>query len=415
MTETMNWTGPAELRRQVRRLWDRGRILSSLVTGEAIFPVRLTLRRPNAAELGKRFDEARSWSASLRSMPHVRIVMREFHHRVSGANALPHEVWIDTVEDAATLIGKQRDVATFRCVVEAIGSRQPSLLPWVARRPLKALQLADDWSLLLDVVGWLQSHPRPAIYLRQMGVSGVHSKFVEARRAVIGELLDCALPPESIDFSATGVAGFARRYGFLDKPERLRFRVLDPAHALLPGVQGRNTHTQDVTLDAATFAALDTGVSRVFVTENEINFLAFPGVEGGMVVFGAGYGFESLRKAHWIARCRLFYWGDIDTHGFAILDELRSHFGHAESFLMDRDTFLASEALWGTESTPIDRDLPGLTAEERALYDDLRFDRIGPNLRLEQERIGFDRVQYRVLRTLARSSRSTASPSGRPT
>ena len=67
MTETMNWTCPAELRRQVRSLWERGRILSSLVTGEAIFPVRLALRRPSAAELGKHFDEARSWSASLRS------------------------------------------------------------------------------------------------------------------------------------------------------------------------------------------------------------------------------------------------------------------------------------------------------------------------------------------------------------
>ena len=396
MTETMNWTGTVELRRQVRRLWDRGRILSILVTGEAIFPVRLTLRRPSAAELGEHFDEARSWSASLRSMPHVRIVMREFHHRVSGANALPHEVWIDTVEDAATLIGKQRDVTTFRRVVEAIGSRQSSLLPWVAKRPLKALELADDWSLLLEFIGWLQSHPRPAIYLRQMDVPGVHSKFVEARRAVIGELLDCALPPESIDFSATGVAGFARRYGFLDKPERLRFRVLDPAHALLPGVQGRATHNQDVTLDAATFAALDVGVSRIFVTENEINFLAFPSIEGGMVIFGAGYGFESLRKAHWISRCRLFYWGDIDTHGFAILDELRSHFGHAESFLMDRDTFLAFESLRGTESTPIDRDLPRLAAEERALYDDLRFNRIGSNLRLEQERIGFEWVRSRL-------------------
>ena len=66
MLGTMNWTGPAELRRQVRRLWERGRILSSLVTSEAIFPVRLTLRRPSAAELGEHFDEVRSWSASLR-------------------------------------------------------------------------------------------------------------------------------------------------------------------------------------------------------------------------------------------------------------------------------------------------------------------------------------------------------------
>ena len=396
MAGTMTWTSAADLRRQVQRLWERGTILSSLVTGEAIFPIRLALKRPSAAELRDRFDEARGWSASLRSMSHVRIAMREFRHRVSGVNALPHEVWLDTAEDAVALAGKRREAVAFRRVVEATDTRQPALLSWIARRPLKALRLADEWSRLLDVVAWLQANPRPGIYLRQMDVPGVHSKFVEARRGVIGELLDCALPPESVDAGATGAAGFARRYGFLDKPERVRFRILDSAYALLPGNCGRDANGQDVTLDARTFAALDHGHSRVFVTENEINFLAFPPIESGMAIFGAGYGFENLRRAYWLSRCRLFYWGDIDTHGFAILDELRGNFGHVESFLMDRDTFLAFKTLWGTENSPTDRDLPALTAEERALYDDLRFNRIGLNLRLEQERIGFEWVRSRL-------------------
>ena len=405
----MAWTAPADLRRQVQRLWDRGRILSSLATGDSIFPLRLALKRPSAAQLRDHFDEARSWSRSLRSMPNVRIEMREFRHRVSGANTLPHEAWVDTVEDAAAMIGKRREVAAFRRVVETTRERQPSLLPWVARRPLDALRLADDWNLLLDVVGWLRDHPRPGIYLRQMDVPGVHSKFVESRRGVIGELLDCALPPESIDASAAGVAGFARRYGFRDKPERIRFRILDPAHALLPGDPDQGAGAQDVTLDATTFAALDTGVSRVFVTENEVNFLAFPGIEGAMVVFGAGYGFESLRRAQWLSRCRLFYWGDIDTHGFAILDELRGHFGRVESFLMDRATFDEFEPLWGTERSPLDRDLSRLTADERSLYDDLRFNRLGSNLRLEQERIGFEWVRRTLDRVLSACTSSAGS------
>ena len=406
MAGTAIWTRPADLRSQVRRLWDRGRILSSLVTGEALFPLRLALKRPGAAELRDRFDEARSWSASLRAMPHVRIAMREIRHRVSGANALPHEAWVDSADDAVAMIGKRREAAVFGRVAHTTRARQPAVLPWIARRPLEALRFAHDWGRLLDVVGWLQDHPRPGIYLRQMDVPGVHSKFVEARRGVLGELLDCALPPESIDAGgATGVGGFARRYGFLDKPERIRLRILDAARALLaddrddrdgPGGRGPGAPVQDVTLDATTFAALDTGVTRAFVTENEINFLAFPKVEDAMVVFGAGYGFESLRQARWLARCRLLYWGDIDTHGFAILDELRRHFDHVESFLMDRDTFFAFEPLWGEESAPIDRELPRLNAEERALYDDLRFDRIGSNLRLEQERIGFGWMRGRL-------------------
>ena len=392
------WTTPADLRRQVQRLWDRGAILADLATGETSFPRRLVLKRPGSRELRDRFDEARAWIAALRSMPHVRLTMREVRHRVSGANALPHEAWVDTVEEAAALIRRQPELGEFRRLVDRTCARRPALLAWVAKRPLRALQLAGDWPRLLDIVGWLEMHPRPGVYLRQMDIPGVHSKFVETHRGVLGELLDLALPPESIDTGApAGTAGFARRYGFREKPERIRFRVLDPALSPLPA-NPEGAGNQDLTLDEATFAALRTGVSRVFITENEVNFLAFPPVKEAMVIFGAGYGFESLGGARWLGKLRLHYWGDIDTHGFAILDALRARFDHAESFLMDRSTLLAFEPLWGIEDSPLDRDLPRLNAQERALYDDLRDNRIGRHLRLEQERIGFGWVRDALAR-----------------
>jgi len=398
VTGSADWTTPGDLRRQVGRLWDRGVILASVATGEAPFPKRLTVRRPVSRELRDHFDEVRTWVAALRSTPHVRITMREVRHRVSGTNSLPHEAWVDTVDDAAALLRKQSELDEFRRLVNRTRDRHPVLLAWVAKRPLRALRIAGDWPRLLDIVDWLEDHPRPGIHLRQMDVAGVHSKFVEAHRGVLGELLDLALPPEAIDAGApSGAAGFARRYGFRERPERIRFRVLDPALTPLPA-NPEGAGNQDITLDEATFAALRTGVSRVFVTENEINFLAFPCVKEAMVIFGAGYGFESLGRAHWLEELRLHYWGDIDTHGFAILDALRTRFGHVESFLMDRSTLLAFESLWGTEDSPLDRDLSRLNAEERALYDDLRDNRIGRHVRLEQERIGFGWVSDALAR-----------------
>jgi hypothetical protein len=215
-------------------------------------------------------------------------------------------------------------------------------------------------------------------------IPGVHSKFIEMHRGVLSEMLDIALSPEAIDSTALGVNHFARRYGFLDKPVCVRFRVLDSAHALLPEIC-----EQDISLDAESFARLNLKISQVFITENEINFLAFPALKDSLVIFGAGYGFEMLSKAKWLVRCHIHYWGDIDTHGFAMLDQLRSQFGHVESFLMDRATLLAFETQWGTEVKPAVRDLSRLTPEEQSLYDDLRDNRLRRNLRLEQERIGF--------------------------
>ncbi|HSM20662.1 MAG TPA: DUF2220 domain-containing protein [Rubrivivax sp.] len=212
---------------------------------------------------------------------------------------------------------------------------------------------------------------------------------------MLAEWLDLALPPEAVDATATGVSQFTRRYGFRDKPARVRLRFLDPRPASwLPAADPADA---DITLTQTAFERLTPAVSRVFITENEINFLAFPPAADSLVIFGAGYGFDALTQAPWLQRCTLHYWGDLDTHGFAILDQLRAHLPHARSLLMDRDTLLAHAALWTAEPQPTQRDLPRLNGAERRVYDDLRWRRLREEpLRLEQERIGFGWVERAV-------------------
>jgi hypothetical protein len=385
----VNWTTPADLCMQVSRLWERGELLAGVATGASLFPKRLVLKSPTSAEITERFEDIRQWSSSLRAIAHCRLEMREFRHRVFGANALPVEVWIDSFEDAVALIGKQRDAARFALLLDATRTREPRLVPWLAKRPLKALELAAVWGRLVDVCVWLEAHPRPGIYLRQIDVPNVHTKFIEAHRSVLSELLDCVLPTETVDLARSGLNQFASRYGLREKPLRIRFRLLDAKKALFHPASTE----QDVTLDAASFARLELDVSRVFITENEINFLAFPPVDDSMVVFGAGYGFEMFANTTWLSDRRLCYWGDIDTHGFAILDQLRHQFDRVESFLMDRETLMAFESQWDREDKQTLRDLPRLTRDERTLFDDLRDNRLRKNLRLEQERISFGWVK----------------------
>ena len=148
----------------------------------------------------------------------------------------------------------------------------------------------------------------------------------------------------------------------------------------------------DITLDIDTFAALKQTPQNLFITENETNFLAFPKVADSWIVFGAGYGHSTLQQVSWTDNCHIYYWGDIDTHGFAILDELRSVFPSTKSFLMDSATLLAHQNFWNTEPTPCTRLLPRLTKEETALYQDLQADRYGIRIRLEQERVSFSFV-----------------------
>lgn len=384
------WTSAADLRAQVLRLWDKGRLLACLVDGESPFPLRLVLKTPTSTELSNRFDEARSWSRSLQQEAEgCRLVLREFRHRVLGQNAVPAEAWIDSLDDALRLIGKHHEAQRFAALATATRARLPVLVPWLQANPLRALALESHWPRLMDIVAWLRDHPSPGIYLRQLDLPDVHSKYLEEHAAVLSELFDRALPPEAIDASIRGAPNLAGRYGFRSKPVRIRLRVLDPDRSLF--ASGAD---EDVTLDHACFARLNLEVSRVFVTENEINFLAFPRLADAMVIFGAGYGFDALASAHWLHERSLYYWGDIDTHGFAILDQLRGHFAQVESLLMDRATLMAHQSSWTHEPQPVLRDLAHLQPAERALFDDLRWRRLADRpIRLEQERIAFRWVE----------------------
>jgi hypothetical protein len=392
----LNWTQADDIKHQLERRWQRGQILAARLQDEALFPLKLTLKKPDARALSDHFNAVRLWIQSLikGSKPQrgfgYEIEWRTINHRVHGRNLIPAAVVIPTQDDALRLIGKTAAVRRFDSLSETTLARFPALAQRLARKPLTLLEHADDWSSILAVVDYFSSHPRPGLYLRQLDIPGVDSKFIEARRGLIGELLDCALPEHAIDTDASGVKGFNRRYGLKQAPPLIRFRLLDPA-LFIHGLS-------DLSVPPEQFAALNLPVKRVFITENKINGLAFPDARDALVIFGLGYGLEGLKEIAWLHRVSLHYWGDIDTHGFAILNRLRASFPEAASLLMDRETLMAHRKLWVQEPS-MDRfagELVRLNESEQSLFTDLKYNRLADGVRLEQERIGFGWLQRKL-------------------
>lgn len=388
----MNWTTPQDIKQHLERLWLKGDLLRHSLTGTPSFPLRLPLKTPSSQQLSQHFSDVRDWAQQWAQHTLLRVDWQPLNHRVQGTQRLPSAVWLDNPQTALNWLGHQKDAHTFQNLLQLTQQQQPLLTPWLAKRPLQALAHAPQWPHLLAVVQWLQHHPRPHIYLRQVDIPGIHSKFIEQHRSLLCELLSLALPADSIQPEHTGIAQFNARYGFKSKPTRIRFRFNTPALTALT-----QAPTPDITLDAHSFSQLNLIPSRVFITENETNFLAFPVSHNTLVLFGAGYGWATLSHCHWLHHCPLYYWGDIDTHGFGILNQLRSHFPHTASFLMDSATFHAHRPFWGTEPTPLTTPLPHLTPAEAQLYHQLQHHHYGPHLRLEQEHIGFDGWQAAVL------------------
>lgn len=382
-----DWTRPGDLKSRLQREWDRGRILAAEAAGESLFPLRIPLRHPGARELLAHFGEAREWIEDITGRSREKtgrgydLEWQEVNHRQLGRNRLPVAAVFASAADALGFIGRQKDALRFRTLCRDILAAFPGLGPWLTRRPLAVLAHDDQWPRLLCVLRWLADHPRPGIYVRQLEIPGVDTKFIEGHKRVLGELLDAVLPGGAVDGAATGIAGFEQRYGFRTKPPQVRFRLLDP-RLYIHGLS-------DLQIPADDFAGLTLDVRRVFITENEINGLSFPDVDGAMVVFGLGYGLDRLARARWLNAKKIHYWGDIDTHGFAMLDQMRAYFPRTRSLLMDRETLMANQDLWGREVSPMSRDLARLDAAESAVYEDLRSHRLAEALRLEQERVGY--------------------------
>ena len=394
----MKWTDPAEIQAQLERYWNRGELCRAAVRAGDMFPLRIPFKMPVAKVMLEDFGAMQDWARRIIAFADkhgLQLAWRDCNHRHLGKQKLPEALLLETAEQAAVLIGKGKALQRFSKLNSLTATRLPELQAWLIKRPMQALELEQQWLQLVDLCLWMRANPNPRIYLRQVDLAGIDSKFIESHRQVLAELFDMVLPIFAINDDYSGVAGFARRYGFLDKPLMLRLRPLAATIRLLHA-----DGAQDVVMTAQAFSRIHSDIQkqikRVFIVENEINYLAFPDMPNAIVLFGAGYGFETLKKATWLHQCELWYWGDLDTHGFAILNQLRSQFPQARSFLMDRQTLLTHQAIWGFEPKQEKKELLHLTPEEAVLYDDLRCNRLGEQVRLEQERIGFSHLQEAV-------------------
>ncbi|MFA7428581.1 MAG: Wadjet anti-phage system protein JetD domain-containing protein [Rhodospirillaceae bacterium] len=391
------WTTPADIRSHLQKQWDQGRVLRSLLGGEPLFPLTLTLRRPDSRTMLNNFAAVRAWAEGLEAGSRAgayRVVHETINHRQLGVNRVPQSVVIYRPEDALRILGRQSDADIVVRLAAVTLAAFPTLQDWLLRRPLTLLEHAEDWPRVLAVLEWFRTHPQSQVYMRQVDAPGVDTKFIESRRGLLMGLLDIVLPAEAIDPTATRATGFEQRYGLVREPVLVRFRFLDPALRTMLPIGA----ISDFSVPAEEFARLSLPVRRVVITENKTNGLAFPDMAASMVIFGLGYGLDRLADCQWLHTVEVLYWGDIDTHGFAILDRLRRKLPHSQSFLMDRLTLLKHEAHWAQEKEPCSQELFHLTDAEQALYDDLQSNRLGERVRLEQERVRFRHVHAEMLR-----------------
>jgi hypothetical protein len=265
------------------------------------------------------------------------------------------------------LLGMRRDA-----LLDHLGPESAQVSAAVAATAGKWLVLDDDdFVRLTTTARWLSEHRNSGYYIRQLPVPGVDTKWLARHRGLVETLVE-------------GVHG-SRDLGIRSLPHLRDLALCDPA--LLAGMPRRfATSLADLT-------ALPLSPARTLILENKEGLYALPPLAGTVALHGGGYTVPELAGVPWVADSEVWYWGDLDSHGFAILDRLRRHLPHVRSLLMDEATLDRWRDLAVREQSPALHDMPHLTDSETATLASLR----DGDLRLEQERIPWPYVLERLL------------------
>jgi hypothetical protein len=345
------------------------------------WPLTIPLGVPSEAMAQQQVDAVRVWAGAWRDWRgdgSLQWVERRW--RVLGTQRLPESLQLDGPRAVCAWIGElerwQRAEQRYRSLVGA----WPQLAQ-TASRLFGTLADTDDadFERMMAVLSWLELNPSSGMYLRQLPIAGVDTKWIEQRKGLLARLVAGIRGMSSAD------EDFYRLCGLRQSPALVRIRILDPAlRAALQGLDDLSAPLEQV-------AALELAPSTVLVVENLQSGLALPDLPSTVAFIGLGNRVDVLSRIPWIRGCKGIYWGDIDTHGYAILHRARQHFPQLRSVLMDEATLLQFSDLWTTEAEPYRaEELALLQPAERAMYQGLKEHRWRDRLRLEQERIAWN-------------------------
>jgi len=293
---------------------------------------------------------------------------------VSGtAQSLPTHLIVADLDTAVGLLGAEwaRRIPRGRTRLNVLAARFPQVAD-----PGKVLRAVDgytdtDFDLLCTAADWFRNHTASGLTPRQVPIEGLHAKWLNTHK------------PQLQVLAGVGDLGLLPRH-----PQRVHFTYLDPDHLAAGGRKHDSASVGD-TMEPAYPPQV------VVITENKDTAIHFPHLAGAITVEGEGCGAEAASTFAWIATCpQLIYWGDMDAAGFEIVDQYRRAGVPASTILMDLETFGTYERFGSTTDAhgvkltmSARRNLPTLTAAERALYENLTDPGWARVLRIEQERI----------------------------
>lgn len=381
----MSWPhikDPKHLKEYLLKQYTKGQLASF------DYPLTFKLEFPKGKQISANFKLVQQWAKLWRGeafQDKLDFKTLSLSQYGLGEQTLPCALTFNSLAEVLTFIGKNKEYQRYLKLKAKLEKRFPKLETYTNSSHLEILEKELIWDQILEVLAFIKDNPKSHLYLRQVDLPNLDTKFIEKNFELLNKLLPFILEEQDYNAEITGktLASFLKRYNFKLKPKLIRLRFLDPklSQKLF---QRENS---DFALDLETFAHFNHAVKFVVIVENEITYLSLPKLDNTLAIFGKGYEVADLSQVTWLNEAKIAYMGDLDKDGFAILNALRTVLPQASitSLLMDLNTLKDHLKSVVKDPNVNAKELKLLNPKEKECYEALCNNTLGESLRLEQE------------------------------
>ncbi len=285
------------------------------------------------------------------------------------------KIYFETLEDFICFVDKENEFRQFESDSLEIITQIPELKNLLSNLPKIIVENHKKWAELLLVCHYFIQNPQPNLYVRNLPID-VSTKFIENNQSILRTLLDFLIG----DKINTEETDFFRRLGLQIEEPSIKIRFLDSSLSFHQSISCLSVWVSE-------FNGWHLNCQKVFIIENLTTFLSFPKTSSSIAIWGGGFAVNLLKNANWLNNRTLYYWGDIDIHGFQILSQIRGFFSNVKSLMMDSQTLQKFHTgQKGGDYKIIE--MVNLNIQEREFYEMIK----SYNWRLEQEKIPLNYV-----------------------
>lgn len=310
--------------------------------------------------------------------------------RRNGEQTSISRILFETKDDFLSFINENKSYKRFYNAIELVKESHllsnEKICEW-SKSHLNDLQSEPEnshyWSDICLCAEWLNKNQDSKLYIREIPLP-VHTKFIEQNSKLI----------QSLTEKSDSAVSFEDTFGLKTKPCSVRFRSISEKVSL----PFSTTNLRECQIPIKDFECLDKEFSdqikNIFIVENEMVYLTFPKVPNSICIWGHGYTVNSLNNVKWFNSKKIYYFGDLDEHGFDILSSYRRFYPNIQSFCMEKSDWNKhlQYAVVGKklESSRIPENL---IAEENEVFQIIRN---STQNRIEQERISVSYIQEKL-------------------